>query len=177
MAMAAFITAFCIFLAAAGVQYSSGAVDTTHRPAYHFHPLQNWMNAHPSKANHKSQSRPNFEDQRRQNRPPKELCSNPRSRDSQGNQIEADHFSPIKYDFPPPIIFSEEAPPSPEGVKRAKSGHMYVALEIEEVRVFVKLEKGMWHAGPVFEGESMDFYNLELSNTNYTTHLTRTATD
>ncbi|CAN1174192.1 hypothetical protein LINPERHAP2_LOCUS31136 [Linum perenne] len=76
-----------------------------------------------------------------------------------------------------PSIVAEVDPP--EGVKRAKSGHMYVAPEIEEVRVFrfsgpmfVKLEKGTWHAGPLFEGESMDFYNLELSNTNVVDHTT-----
>lgn len=32
--------------------------------------------------------------------------------------------------------------------------------------VFVKLEAGTWHAGPLFDGPGMDFYNLELANTN-----------
>ena len=35
--------------------------------------------------------------------------------------------------------------------------------------VFVKLERGTWHAGPLFGeagGAPMDFYNLELSDTN-----------
>ncbi|MEB3310101.1 MAG: ureidoglycolate lyase [Snowella sp.] len=37
---------------------------------------------------------------------------------------------------------------------------------------FVKLEKGTWHAGPYFDEPSMDFYNLELSNTNVIDHFT-----
>ena len=33
------------------------------------------------------------------------------------------------------------------------------------------MEKGLWHAGPFFDGvEKMDFYNLELSDTNVTDH-------
>ncbi|KAL6751912.1 RmlC-like cupin domain-containing protein [Haematococcus lacustris] len=37
--------------------------------------------------------------------------------------------------------------------------------------VFVKMEKGTWHAGPLFDShESMDFYNLELSDTNVVDH-------
>lgn len=31
---------------------------------------------------------------------------------------------------------------------------------------FIKLEQGTWHAGPYFDGEFVDFYNLELSDTN-----------
>ncbi|MDY7012732.1 MAG: ureidoglycolate lyase [Cyanobacteriota bacterium] len=31
---------------------------------------------------------------------------------------------------------------------------------------FIKLEMGTWHAGPYFEHDVVDFYNLELSNTN-----------
>jgi ureidoglycolate hydrolase len=37
---------------------------------------------------------------------------------------------------------------------------------------FVKLEPGTWHAGPYFEHEYVDFYNLELSNTNEIDHQT-----
>lgn len=37
---------------------------------------------------------------------------------------------------------------------------------------FIKLEKGTWHAGPYFDESVMDFYNLELSDTNVTDHLT-----
>jgi hypothetical protein len=57
---------------------------------------------------------------------------------------------------------------------KSKSGHLYIPPEVEEIRVFrfsgpkfVKLHRGTWHAGPLFSGSSfMDFYNLELSNTN-----------
>jgi len=37
---------------------------------------------------------------------------------------------------------------------------------------FVKLAIGTWHAGPYFEAASLDFYNLELSDTNLTDHTT-----
>ncbi|KAF2566137.1 hypothetical protein F2Q68_00027999, partial [Brassica cretica] len=35
---------------------------------------------------------------------------------------------------------------------------------------FVKLNRGTWHVGPLFSDSSMDFYNLELSNTNEVDH-------
>lgn len=37
---------------------------------------------------------------------------------------------------------------------------------------FIKLEMGTWHAGPYFEHDVVDFYNLELSNTNEVDHFT-----
>lgn len=37
---------------------------------------------------------------------------------------------------------------------------------------FIKLEMGTWHAGPYFEQDFIDFYNLELSNTNVVDHFT-----
>lgn len=37
---------------------------------------------------------------------------------------------------------------------------------------FIKLEVGTWHAGPYFEQEFIDFYNLELSDTNINDHDT-----
>ncbi|MDJ0730482.1 MAG: ureidoglycolate lyase [Crocosphaera sp.] len=37
---------------------------------------------------------------------------------------------------------------------------------------FIKLEVGTWHAGPYFDHEFVDFYNLELSNTNVIDHFT-----
>lgn len=37
---------------------------------------------------------------------------------------------------------------------------------------FVKLHVGTWHAGPFFDAETVDFYNLELSDTNVTDHHT-----
>ncbi|MBW4688169.1 MAG: ureidoglycolate lyase [Komarekiella atlantica HA4396-MV6] len=37
---------------------------------------------------------------------------------------------------------------------------------------FIKLNEGTWHAGPYFEHEAVDFYNLELSDTNVVDHFT-----
>jgi ureidoglycolate hydrolase len=37
---------------------------------------------------------------------------------------------------------------------------------------FIKLDIGTWHAGPYFEGDAIDFYNLELSDTNLVDHDT-----
>jgi ureidoglycolate hydrolase len=37
---------------------------------------------------------------------------------------------------------------------------------------FIKLEVGTWHAGPFFQHEFVDFYNLELSDTNLVDHFT-----
>jgi ureidoglycolate hydrolase len=37
---------------------------------------------------------------------------------------------------------------------------------------FIKLHIGTWHAGPYFDHEFVDFYNLELSNTNIVDHDT-----
>ncbi len=37
---------------------------------------------------------------------------------------------------------------------------------------FIKLNLGTWHAGPYFEGDVVDFYNLELSDTNLVDHDT-----
>ncbi|MGB3206472.1 MAG: ureidoglycolate lyase [Crinalium sp.] len=37
---------------------------------------------------------------------------------------------------------------------------------------FIKLEIGTWHSGPYFDDEFIDFYNLELSDTNVNDHET-----
>lgn len=37
---------------------------------------------------------------------------------------------------------------------------------------FIKLHVGTWHAGPLFDIPMVDFYNLELSDTNITDHQT-----
>ncbi len=37
---------------------------------------------------------------------------------------------------------------------------------------FIKLEVGTWHSGPYCEHEFVDFYNLELSDTNVVDHFT-----
>ncbi|KAI3949606.1 hypothetical protein MKW98_020928 [Papaver atlanticum] len=61
---------------------------------------------------------------------------------------------------------------------QSKSGHSYVPPHPDDFRVFrisgpkfVKLHIGTWHAGPLFKGDTMDFYNLEHVNTNdHTAH-------
>ncbi|KAJ3675580.1 hypothetical protein LUZ60_004622 [Juncus effusus] len=64
-------------------------------------------------------------------------------------------------------------------VKKSACGHFYLPPNPDEVCVFrvsgskfLKLNKGTWHAGPLFKEKSMDFYNLELSNTNVVDHTT-----
>lgn len=37
---------------------------------------------------------------------------------------------------------------------------------------FIKLNQGTWHAGPYLNDEFVDFYNLELSDTNINDHYT-----
>lgn len=37
---------------------------------------------------------------------------------------------------------------------------------------FIKLEVGTWHAGPYFDHKIVDFYNLELNDTNIVDHFT-----
>ncbi|MBF2079954.1 MAG: ureidoglycolate lyase [Synechococcales cyanobacterium T60_A2020_003] len=37
---------------------------------------------------------------------------------------------------------------------------------------FIKLHVGTWHAGPYFDADTIDFYNLELSDTNVIDHDT-----
>lgn len=37
---------------------------------------------------------------------------------------------------------------------------------------FIKLNVGTWHAGPYFEHDQMDFFNLELADTNIVDHET-----
>jgi ureidoglycolate hydrolase len=37
---------------------------------------------------------------------------------------------------------------------------------------FIKLNVGTWHAGPYFDHDVVDFYNLELSDTNIVDHFT-----
>ncbi|MFW6359748.1 MAG: ureidoglycolate lyase, partial [Chroococcales cyanobacterium] len=50
---------------------------------------------------------------------------------------------------------------------------------IEDIQAFkipgnclIKLEQGTWHAGPYFDFEVVDFYNLELKDTNIVDHFT-----
>jgi ureidoglycolate hydrolase len=68
--------------------------------------------------------------------------------------------------------FIAVAPPKNLDVPQAKP----LLEEIEAFRIpgncFIKLHIGTWHAGPYFDAEWIDFYNLELSDTNITYHHT-----
>jgi hypothetical protein len=45
-------------------------------------------------------------------------------------------------------------------------------LESPPGTCFIKLNVGTWHAGPYFEAPTINFYNLELSDTNIVDHDT-----
>lgn len=56
-------------------------------------------------------------------------------------------------------------------------GYEYLPPAVEDIRLFrvdgsrfLKLHVGTWHAGPLFKEPYMEFYNLELSNTNVSFH-------
>nr|POE89041.1 hypothetical protein CFP56_60435 [Quercus suber] len=58
-------------------------------------------------------------------------------------------------------------------IVQSRCGHFYVPPAVESVRAFrvegskfLKLNRGTWHAGPLFKADTIDSYNLELSNTN-----------
>ncbi|CAA2964993.1 Ureidoglycolate hydrolases [Olea europaea subsp. europaea] len=62
-------------------------------------------------------------------------------------------------------------------VVQSHCGHFYVPPAVDDIRAFrisgpkfLKLNRGTWHAGPLFTEKTMDFYNLELSNTNVVDH-------
>ncbi|KAK9741497.1 hypothetical protein RND81_03G110400 [Saponaria officinalis] len=64
-------------------------------------------------------------------------------------------------------------------IVKSPCGHLYVPPNVEEVQVFrvtgakfLKLNVGTWHAGPLFLPDTMDFYNLELTDTNEVDHTT-----
>ncbi|XP_057981900.1 uncharacterized protein LOC131167105 isoform X2 [Malania oleifera] len=66
-----------------------------------------------------------------------------------------------------------------KNVVRSHCGHFYVPPAVSDVCAFrisgpkfLKLNRGTWHAGPLFTADAMDFYNLELSNTNVVDHTT-----
>lgn len=65
---------------------------------------------------------------------------------------------------------------------KSHSGHYYIPPHPDDVYVFrisgpvfLKLNIGTWHAGPLFKNKSMDFYNLELSNTNVSIFFHRSS--
>uniref|UniRef100_A0ACD5VK31 Uncharacterized protein n=1 Tax=Avena sativa TaxID=4498 RepID=A0ACD5VK31_AVESA len=74
------------------------------------------------------------------------------------------------------------APPEQSGGRspvQSRAGHFYLPPDPAEVCVFrvsgpkfLKLHAGTWHAGPLFKADAVDFYNLELSNTNVVDHTT-----
>ncbi|MEO0770683.1 MAG: ureidoglycolate lyase [Cyanobacteria bacterium J06649_4] len=57
---------------------------------------------------------------------------------------------------------SDAAQPDPDAIKVFKIPG----------NCFVKLEVGTWHAGPYFDDDTVNFYNLELSDTNVVDHTT-----
>ncbi|MEO0407811.1 MAG: ureidoglycolate lyase [Cyanobacteria bacterium P01_A01_bin.135] len=60
---------------------------------------------------------------------------------------------------------------APPGTAEAPAPDSIRVFEIPGT-CFVKLHVGTWHAGPYFDGEAVDFYNLELSDTNLVDHDT-----
>jgi hypothetical protein len=59
------------------------------------------------------------------------------------------------------------------GCRTPVAGHYYLPPDPAEVYVFqisgptfLRLHTGTWHAGPLFKADAVDFYNLELSDTN-----------
>jgi ureidoglycolate lyase len=61
---------------------------------------------------------------------------------------------------PPPEPDTDDAEPALEAIRafRIPGGHA------------VMLHIGAWHAGPLFQAETADFFNLELGDTNVTDH-------
>ncbi|XP_042511557.1 uncharacterized protein LOC122086662 isoform X1 [Macadamia integrifolia] len=77
------------------------------------------------------------------------------------------------------VDLEKTVPHANQEVVQSKCGHYYVPPHPDDVHVFritgpkfLKLNIGTWHAGPLFKAETMDFYNLELSNTNVVDHTT-----
>lgn len=73
----------------------------------------------------------------------------------------------------PSIVDPNETKGTTGAEVESHCGHFYVSPSINDVQAFkisgskfLKLNRGTWHAGPLFLDKSMDFYNLELSNTN-----------
>ncbi|MEC4986526.1 MAG: ureidoglycolate lyase [Oscillatoria sp. PMC 1068.18] len=60
------------------------------------------------------------------------------------------------------------APPTSQEIPEM---NQIVALKIPG-NCFIKLKTGTWHAGPYFDEDFVNFYNLELSDTNLVDHFT-----
>jgi len=65
---------------------------------------------------------------------------------------------------------------APPGHAKTPALDAIVAFQIPG-NCFIKLAIGTWHAGPYFEQETIEFYNLELSDTNITDHDTCNLND
>ncbi|CAI7857162.1 unnamed protein product [Closterium sp. NIES-53] len=81
----------------------------------------------------------------------------------------------------PPLLFPTARS---RAVKQGAAGQRYRPPEVGAVRVFrmegavvVKLHAGTWHAGPLFTVPAMDFFNLELHDTNVVDHTTHSFAD
>lgn len=78
------------------------------------------------------------------------------------------------------IVNEKEISNAKEGrVVQSTCGHHYIPPHPDDVKVFrisgpkfLKLDVGTWHAGPLFDVKALDFYNLELSDTNVVDHTT-----
>jgi ureidoglycolate hydrolase len=64
--------------------------------------------------------------------------------------------------------FMAVAPPS---VEPQPNWQVIAAFQIPG-NCFIKLDRGTWHSGPYFDAEVVEFYNLELSDTNVNDHQT-----
>eukprot|EP00850_Spirogloea_muscicola_P019891 SM000202S05862 [mRNA] locus=s202:76213:77485:+ [translate_table: standard] len=80
---------------------------------------------------------------------------------------------------PPSIVTEAGGESRAAQQRRSSAGHSYLPPKVDDVEVFhiagpafVKLHPGTWHAGPLFGDGELDFYNLELSNTNVVDHTT-----
>jgi ureidoglycolate lyase len=64
------------------------------------------------------------------------------------------------------------APPKGLDDANAKPALEDIALFKVPGGLAIKLHAGTWHAGPFFDGGAMDFFNLELADTNEVDHHT-----
>jgi ureidoglycolate hydrolase len=64
--------------------------------------------------------------------------------------------------------FMAVAPPS----TAEKPAREDVKVFVVPGNCFIKLAVGTWHSGPYFDHDFVDFYNLELSDTNISDHFT-----
>ncbi|VAH81468.1 unnamed protein product [Triticum turgidum subsp. durum] len=79
----------------------------------------------------------------------------------------------------PSIVDGQSGQDRGRSLVQSRAGHFYLPPDPSEVCVFrvsgpkfLKLHAGTWHAGPLFKADAVDFYNLELSNTNYYKFIT-----